>query len=113
MLIVTENTRSVNTAKNCSKEEVIRKTYVSYSRNPAFSFRNYDTCINYEYDIYAKMQVFLWFSILITLHRYFIREKGKDLTKSYDKTPTEKSKKQRDNTKTLPEFRLHNDCGPT
>ena len=31
-----------------------------------------------------------------------LREKGKDMTQSYDKapTPTEKSKKQRDNTKT-------------
>ena len=28
-------------------------------------------------------------------------------------TPTEKSKKQRDNTKTPPKYRLHNDCGPT
>ena len=28
-------------------------------------------------------------------------------------TPTEKSKKQRDNTKTLPKLGLHNDCGPT
>ena len=28
-------------------------------------------------------------------------------------TTTEKSKKQRDNIKTLPTLRLHNDCGPT
>ena len=28
-------------------------------------------------------------------------------------TPTEKFKKHRDNTKTQPKLRLHNDCGPT
>ena len=33
-----------------------------------------------------------------------IREKGRDLTQSYDKSPspTEKSKRQRENTNTLP-----------
>ena len=43
------------------------------------------------------------------------REKGRDLTQSYDRnpSPTEKSKKQRHNTKTPPKIRLHNDCGPT
>ena len=35
---------------------------------------------------------------------YVKRKKGKDMTQSYDKTPTptEKSKKKRDNTKTPP-----------
>ena len=46
---------------------------------------------------------------------YITREKGKDLTQSYDitLTPTEKSKKHRDSTKTPPNLRLHKDCGPT
>ena len=45
------------------------------------------------------------------------REKGRDLTQSYDKNPytTEKSKKQRDNTKTPPQTsitqRLRTDLG--
>ena len=48
---------------------------------------------------------------------YEMREKGRDLTQSYDKspTPTEKSKKQRDNTKTPPKTsiiqRLQTDLG--
>ena len=33
------------------------------------------------------------------------------MTKAH--TPTGKSKKQKDNTKTPPKLRLHNDCGPT
>ena len=41
-----------------------------------------------------------------------VREKGRDLTQSYDTSP-EKCKKQRCNTKTSPKLRLHNDCGPT
>ena len=43
------------------------------------------------------------------------REKGRVLTLSYDKSPhTHRlTKKQRDNTKTPPKLRLHNDCGPT
>ena len=45
----------------------------------------------------------------------YIREKERDLTQSYDKSPyTQKSKKQRDNTKKRHQkLRLHNDCGPT
>ena len=43
------------------------------------------------------------------------KEKGRDLTQSYDKTPTstEKSRKQHDNTRRQQKLRLHNDFGPT
>ena len=48
---------------------------------------------------------------LFSAERSESREKGKDLTRSYDKspTPTEKSRKQSDNTKTAPKLRLPND----
>ena len=41
-----------------------------------------------------------------------VREKGRDLTKSYDKSPYthRKIQKQRDNTKRHQKLRLHNDC---
>ena len=44
-----------------------------------------------------------------------VREKGRDLTQSYYKSPYSNRKIQRlrDNTKTPPKLRLHNDCGPT
>ena len=117
MFIVAENRGRVNTAKHCSKEEVSRITYVSYSCITAFGFRNYDTCINDEFDIYAKMQVFLWFSILITLHTYIIRVKGKDLTQSYDKNHYTRRKVQKatwqhkNATKTSTTQRLRTDLG--
>ena len=43
------------------------------------------------------------------------REKGRDLTQSFDKSPytDRKIQKQRDNTKRHQNLRLHNDCGPT
>ena len=41
-------------------------------------------------------------------------EKGRDLTQSYVKSPTEKSEKKRDNTKkTPPTTSIKNDSGPT
>ena len=48
------------------------------------------------------LQVFLWEKEEIWLS---------PITKA--PTPAEKSKKQRDNIKTPPKLRLHNDCGPT
>ena len=48
-------------------------------------------------------------------HNSFVpREKGKDLIQSYDKAliPTQ-TKMQSDNTKMLPKYWLHSDCGPT
>ena len=59
----------------------------------------------------AFLEFLRWPSVLHTI----LREKGRDLTQSYNKspTPTEKSKKRRDNTKTPPKLRLHDDCGPT
>ena len=44
-----------------------------------------------------------------------LREKGRDLTQSYDKSPNIhwNSKEQRDNTKSQQKIRLHNNYGLT
>ena len=58
----------------------------------------------------------LYVSVTNQRERTDLGEKGRDLTQSYYKIPythRKKSKKQRDNTKTLPKLRLHNDCGST
>ena len=45
---------------------------------------------------------------------FLLREKWRDLTQSYDKSPyTTRKWKPRDNTKTPPKLWLHNDCGTT
>ena len=51
----------------------------------------------------------------ITTFKLNLREKGRYLTQSYDRSPYIHRKKQHDNTKTPPKPSItqHNDCGPT
>ena len=59
-----------------------------------------------------KIIVIFWWKIVLYAKNARKRKKS-DSVLSKAPTATEKYKKQRDNTKTPPKLRLHNDCGPT
>ena len=68
-------------------------------------------CINITFEILHVYETKIWCAKFIAL----LREKGRDLMQSHDKSSYTKwkSKKQRDNTKRQQKLRLHNDCAPT
>ena len=61
--------------------------------------------------VYERLYTYAFWPLIL-------REKGRDLTQSYDKTPythriKKTKKKQRDNIKRYQKFRFQNNCGPT
>ena len=59
---------------------------------------------------------FTFLNILLNIDLFlYIREKGRDLSKSFDKSPYTQKKIQKSNvtTQEKPQKPLHNDCGPT
>ena len=69
------------------------------------------TAIAQIFGHHPQFSTTLWFCVF----QYLLKEKKEEIWLSpMTKTPTlkEKSKKERDNTKTPPKLRLHNDCEP-